>query len=303
MREGLSWEQDGADWPNRSASRFVEAAGLSWHVQQMGEGPVVLLVHGTASATHSWRDLAPLLARHFSVIALDLPGHGFTRPLEARRLSLPGMASAVADLLDSLGVAPDLAVGHSAGAAVLARMNIDSRLDTRGIVGLNAALLPFRGIAGQLFAPLAKLLTLNPLTPRLFAWGASTPVAVERVIRNTGSAIDDKGLGFYARLLRNPEHVASALGMMANWDLDQLERDLPKLTAPLFLVACSEDTAVPPAKAFEVRDAVPGTTVTYLRRLGHLAHEEKPAVVADVILRIARDLHDGTAGLQARSDS
>ena len=41
------WERDGRDWPNREASRFVKAAGLRWHVQVAGEGPVILLVHGT----------------------------------------------------------------------------------------------------------------------------------------------------------------------------------------------------------------------------------------------------------------
>ncbi len=37
----------GRDWPNREASRFVTAGGLTWHVQEAGEGPVLLLVHGT----------------------------------------------------------------------------------------------------------------------------------------------------------------------------------------------------------------------------------------------------------------
>lgn len=77
------WERDGADWPNRAASRFVTASGLTWHVQAMGapEAPVLLLLHGTGAATHSWAGLAPLLAARFRVIAPDLPGHGFTDPL------------------------------------------------------------------------------------------------------------------------------------------------------------------------------------------------------------------------------
>ncbi len=59
----LIWGTDGRDWPHRDRSRFVEAGGLRWHIQRMGDGPALLLVHGTAAATHSWRDLAPLLAR------------------------------------------------------------------------------------------------------------------------------------------------------------------------------------------------------------------------------------------------
>ncbi|MEL4403125.1 alpha/beta fold hydrolase, partial [Shewanella algae] len=82
-------------WPNRDSSRFVEAGGLVWHVQQMGSGPPILLLHGTGAATHSWRGVMPLLARDFTVIAPDLPGHGFTRGRPRGGLTLPGMAGAV----------------------------------------------------------------------------------------------------------------------------------------------------------------------------------------------------------------
>ena len=76
----------------------------------MGRGPVLLLVHGTAAATHSWRDLAPLLARRFTVVAPDLPGHGFSGSPGRGGLSLPGMAGALRALLDALRLEP--AVEH-----------------------------------------------------------------------------------------------------------------------------------------------------------------------------------------------
>ena len=85
----------GAGWPNRDASRTVRAAGLDWHVQVAGAGPVLLLAHGTGAATHSWRGMVPLLARHFTVVAPDLPGHGFTQAPANARMSLPGMAAAL----------------------------------------------------------------------------------------------------------------------------------------------------------------------------------------------------------------
>ena len=49
---GLRWERDGLDWPHRQASRFVEAAGLRWHVQQfpVPGAPLALLLHGTGAA-------------------------------------------------------------------------------------------------------------------------------------------------------------------------------------------------------------------------------------------------------------
>lgn len=287
MSETLSWEREGADWPNRESSHFVDASGLRWHVQRMGTGPTLLLLHGTGAATHTWRDLAPLLARRFAVIAPELPGHGFTGSFEASRMSMAGMAVAVADLLTTLDAKPALVVGHSAGAAVLVRMSIDGRIAPQAMVSLNGALLPFRGIAGQFYSPLAKLLALNPLVPRMFAFGARRLSPVDRLLRSTGSALDARGIEYYRRLLNSPTHLAGALGMMANWDLHALERDLRRFKPRLLLVACGDDRAVPADDAFRVRDAVPGSEVTYLRNLGHLGHEERPELFAGIIARAA----------------
>ena len=175
------------DWPNRSRSRFVAAGGLRWHVQVAGSGPVLLLVHGTGAATHSWRDLLPLLARHFTVVAPDLPGHGFTERPRAEGLSLPAMARGVTALLRVLGLQPGFAAGHSAGAAVIARMTPRWRHAPRALVGLNAALLPFEGLAGQIFSPIARLLSGVPVVPWFFAWRAGDRGLVERLLRDTGS--------------------------------------------------------------------------------------------------------------------
>ena len=284
------WERDGADWPNRAASRFVRAADLTWHVQEFGMpgAPVVLLLHGTGAATHSWAGLAPLLAEHFRVVAPDLPGHGFTDPLPAGRLSLPGMAAAIRDLLRVLDLSPDLVVGHSAGAAILVRLCLDG-LAPRLLVALNGALTPFPGLASVLFPGLARMLFLNPVTPRIFAWTADRP-AVERLIRGTGSRLDARGLELYRRLFRCPGHVAGALGMMANWDLPTLARDLPRLETRTLLVVGGDDKAIKPDDSFALRERLRSARVELLRGLGHLAHEEAPERVAEIILAEAEAL-------------
>ena len=282
----LTLERDGKDWPLRDFSRFVEAAGLRWHVQILGDGPTLLLVHGTGASTHSWRDLAPLLARRFRVMAPDLPGHGFTDPMKPGTLSLPGMARALGALVRHLGPSPEVAVGHSAGAAILAKLCIDGTIPPRLLISLNGAWLPFEGVAGQIFPPMAKLLFLNPLAPRLFAWSADRH-ATSRLLRGTGSTIDARGVDLYRRLFSNPAHVAGALGMMANWDLDALKREWPRLTTRVALVVGDDDKAVPPKTADIVAAALPNATADHLKGLGHLAHEEPPEKVAALIWELA----------------
>ena len=278
------------DWPNREASRFVRAGGFHWHVQVMGEGPVLLLLHGTAAATHSWRGLMPLLAGRFTVVAPDLPGHGFTETPALARMSLPGMAGALKSLLETLGMVPRLIVGHSAGAAIALRMVLDGAVAPAGVVGLNAALKPFDGVAGQIFSPLAKLLVGLPLLPELFAWRAKNMAMVAKLLADTGSPLDAEGVALYARVIQDPRHTAAALAMMARWDLKPLIADLPRLGVPLLLLAGDGDRAVPPGVSDEAARLVPGARVVRLPGQGHLGHEQDPAGTAAAIGAFATEV-------------
>jgi len=282
-----AWEKEGRDWPNRASSRFVSAAGLRWHVQVMGQGPVVLLLHGTAAATHSWRDLMPALARHFTVVAPDLPGHGFTAPPSPQGLTLAGMAAAIRALLDTLGLRPEVVAAHSAGAAVALRLVLDGAIAPRLVVALNGALSPMGRENADFFTRTARLLAGLPFVPQLFAWGAGNRNVASRLLRDTGSAISAEGVEFYASLLRKPSHLASALGMMASWDLRPLLRDLPGLKARLVLVVGANDRAIPPSEAERVRAVLPAARIITMPGLGHLAHEESPEETARLILDLA----------------
>lgn len=278
------WAVEGRDWPNRACSRFVDVGRMRFHVQLMGVGPAVLLLHGTGAATHSWRALAPLLAAHATVIAPDLPGHGFTTGRPAGGMGMAAMARAIGELLGALDMQPRMIVGHSAGAAIAIRMALDGVANPAAIVGLNAALLPFPGLAAALFPTMARLLFVNPFAPHIFARMARVPGETGRFLaRSTGSHIDAEGVRCYERLLATSDHCAGAIGMMANWDLEALKRDLPRLLTRLLLVHGQGDRAIPIATAREAAAMVDGARLLTLPRLGHLAHEEQPAELAAII--------------------
>lgn len=285
MSERPAWATDGRDWPNREASRFLRAGGLDWHVQVAGQGPVVLLLHGTAAASHSWRDIIPRLAPHATVVAPDLPGHGFTGMPGERGLSLPGMARLIEALLDTLSLRPMLVVGHSAGAAIALRMALDNRIAPRTIISLNGALTPLGDEHAAFFSRAARMLVGLPFVPRIFAWRAANPAVAERLLRDTGSRIDARGVDFYARLFRRSGHLAGALRMMAAWDLVPLLRDLPRLKAELLLVVGQNDRTIPPAKARRIAALVPHARIETLAGLGHLAHEERADLVATILVK------------------
>jgi magnesium chelatase accessory protein len=250
----------------------------------MGSGPAALLLHGTGAATHSWRSLAPLLARRFTVVAPDLPGHGFTQTPPDAGFTLPGVASGIMALLNQLGLAPTLVIGHSAGAAVGARMCLDGPGRPGLLVSLNGALLPLPSLPTAIFAPVARLFAGSSLTARAFALMVGGQGAVQRLIRSGGSTIDAEGTRLYARLVSEPAHVAGALRLMANWDVRPLARDLPRLATRLLLIVGANDGMVPPAEAYRVRSLLPRAEIVSLPGLGHLAHEERPEQVAKLVL-------------------
>ncbi len=283
---GMAWADHAAHWPHAQHSRFVQAGGIHWHVQVMGQGPVLLLLHGTGSGNFSWRGLMPHLARHFTVVAPDLPGHAFSSRGPEGALSLPGMSEGLRALMLQLDLTPQAIVGHSAGAAIAAHMALQhSRMAGSTVIGLNPAWLPLPGVASWLFGPAAKLAAINPLSAWATARMAARPGAVAQWVARTGSTLDAPGLALYARVLGDTGHVHGVLSMMAAWRIKPLAERLPQLQHPVFMAIGTQDQTVPPALAEEARRRMPQAQVWLQAGLGHLAHEEDPAGTAQQILR------------------
>ena len=250
----------------------------------------ILLLHGTGASTHSWRHLIPLLRDHYTVIAIDFPGHGFTSmPHDsdvATLFSISGMTAGVAELLTQIQLKPDIVVGHSAGAAVACTLTLNGHFQPQHLVSLNGALLPLDGVSGQIFSPLAKVLTKAPWVPELFAWQAARPSVLQKLLQGTGSKLDSEGTKLYQTLISNPSHAQAALHMMAYWDLHTFWERLRTLQDPLTLIVGSQDWIVPPSVAYRVAETLPhlrSQDIISLPNLGHLAHEEQAQWVADAL--------------------
>lgn len=263
---------------------FVDVAGQRWRVLQRGHGaPCWLLLHGTGASIHSWRAVAERLAAQATVVVPDLPGHAMTGLASPAQLTLPGMAQAVAALLRTMGVVPDIIVGHSAGAAIAVRAVLDGLVAPRAVVAVNGAFLPFGGVGAPLFTPLARVLYAQRWVPRLFARRAADAAVIRRLVEGTGSRLDDAGIAAYQQLMLQPSHAEAALGMMAHWDLRALERELPRLAVPLWLLVGARDRAVAPRQAERVAVRCAQAQVLRLEGLGHLAQEEDPVRVAQTL--------------------
>jgi magnesium chelatase accessory protein len=274
------------DWPHAEHSRQVFARPHRWHVQDMGDGPPILLLHGAGASTHSFRALMPLLAQRHRVVAVDLPGQGFTRLGARHRCTLPAMAEDLAVLCGSLDVNPAVIVGHSAGGAIALRLS--QMLDgTQAVIGLNPALAHFRGMAAVLFPAMARVLALTPFSATVMSRASGGPERIASLISGTGSKLDARGVDLYRRLANDEAHVDGTLLMMAGWSLEGLLADLPRIGARTLFLAAEGDRAVPPRVSGEAAPRMPDATVVTLPGLGHLAHEEDPDLIARHILDFA----------------
>jgi len=227
-----------------------------------------------------------LMSQRYRVIALDLPGHGFSEPPRGLRLTLPFVSKRVGVALQQEGILPEIVCGHSAGAAVLARMILDDRITPRVLISLNGAFFPFKGMAGALFPPMARLLFINPIMPWFLAGQAQRIRNVERLLQSQGDPLSQADVDLYARLLRYPGHIEGAMAMMAHWELRPLLDDLHDLSVPLHAIAGDRDRSVAPSDADEICHYVPNGTVHHLVGVGHLAHEHDPERVAQLMRAI-----------------
>lgn len=281
----MQWANYRSTWPHAQHSQFIQAGGIQWHVQIMGQGPVLLLLHGTGSGSFSWRGLMPLLSAHFQVIAPDLPGHAFTSRGPEGSLSLQGMSEGLRALLLQLNVTPSIIGGHSAGAAIAANMLLQQRaLSQTQLIGFNPAWLPLPGLPSLIFRPAAKLAAINPVSAWATAKLASKPAMIEKSIVQTGSHLDAEGLALYQSVFSHSGHVHSVLNMMAAWQLDTLSKSLQQLQNKVSILVGMQDQTVPPSMAHEACKLMPQARVFEQSGLGHLAHEEDPAGTAQLIL-------------------
>jgi magnesium chelatase accessory protein len=260
----------------------IRTGPVEWHVEIAGSGPEVLLVHGTAASCHSWRKLVPELAATHRVLTVDLPGHGQSTSFTSDAMSLAGMAGSLSSLLEALNFKPVVVAGHSAGAVVLLRLCARLGCLAEKLVSFNGAFFPFAGASGSLFSPIAKLVALTPFLPNLLS-AVATRQTVERLLRDTGSKLTAEDVDAYFTLFKKPSHVSAALEMMANWDLNDVEKDLAALKAKCILVAGAQDRTVPPQSANRAAALCVNATAHVLPELGHLLHEERPALAAAII--------------------
>jgi len=118
----------------------VTADGVRAYYEHAGSGSALLMVHGASQDTLSWKYVIDLFARHYSVYALDLPGHGKSGlPAGGPHTATSDNARYVLQCLDALNIRDAVLMGHSMGGGVVTQAAVFSPERVRGLVLVDGA--------------------------------------------------------------------------------------------------------------------------------------------------------------------
>ena len=273
------------DWPNRQHSSTVSVGGLDWHVQLTGKGPVVLLLHGTGSSTHSWSDLIPLLGAHAQVLVPDLPGHAFTLGAKLEDLTLDEIANSLQLLIEQLGIeAPSIVVGHSAGAPLALRFAVGSPKPPKLVIALNPSFIPPPAVYTSFFGPLLGPITRSSTLSSLLASLSPSLGMVDKLLDSTNTILPETRRVYYRKLFERSEHVRGSMNFMAAADIHKVLVEANLYRGKLICVLGNQDAWIP-VKPLEkiILDYFPAAEIVKWEG-GHIMHELEPNKVAQLIL-------------------
>lgn len=262
---------------------MIAAGGLQWAGTTCGDGPVIVLLHGTGGTRRTWDAMIPFLAPSFRVLAIDLPGHGETGYPGFARLTLEGMSSLVREAIAAVEADPRAIVGHSAGAAIMLQLAADGSLATDvHLFGINAALEPPADIARAIMqSPVGDVFRSGAARSLVRAAGRISPF-IELLLATTGSRLTRDQENDYLSAFASGDHAEAAYAMVANWDLVPLRRALPTIPQQTTLIVGSNDPWIPPRVSREGAMLMSHATFRSVTG-GHLVHEENPREVAELI--------------------
>ena len=269
-------------------SRFAAVDGLQMHYEQAGQGGAVLvLLHGFAASTFSWREVRTPLAERATVIAFDRPAAGLTqRPLPVdwegeSPYSPEAQADQTVGLMDTLGIEQAILVGHSAGGttAMLTALRHPDRV--AALVLVDAAIYT-GGTPGWVrpFLRLPQVRRLGPLFVRSIPrWGER----LGRMAWHDPSKLTPEVWEGYQTPLR-ARHWDVGL-----WQLTEashplhLEERLHEIRMPVLVITGDDDRIVPTAESVRLAGELPDAGLVVIPRCGHVPHEECPEAFLDAV--------------------
>ena len=273
-RERAPWLD--VDW--QSAQHRIELDGREVNYCELGEGPALVFIHGLGASWQSWLENMPDFAQDHRVVAIDLPGFGYSEPPDGD-ISIEYYGRWTCRLLEAIGIESAAVVGNSMGGFVGAELAIRAPERVQRLVVVSAA------IFWQTYRRAQPLLRLARLTDAAAARAlarATDDIATRRRLRVWALAsagfryphlISPELAHEMVRSARRTDGFLPALEALADYPLDE---ELPKISCPTLIVWGAHDTLVPAKDAKRLQELIPGARRVIFERTGHVAMLERP---------------------------
>jgi pimeloyl-ACP methyl ester carboxylesterase len=276
------------DTPVGTEERITISSGALAYTRA-GEGPPVILIHGLGSSRRTWHDLIGPLSQHYTVIAVDLPGHGDSEP-SVGGYSPGAHAAAVRDLMVALDLPRASLVGHSMGGGIAVQFAYQFPQSTARLGLISSA-----GFGAEV-TPLLRAAILPGADAVLWALGhlptffTRTALSALKMIARPGTAADATAMSEDLRGMADPARRHGFLST-ARTGIDRGGQSLsaaPFLAAlvdmPVFLAWGTGDRIVPPDHQLELARSLPTQHVVEIVDAGHYPQESHPQQVLTPLL-------------------
>ena len=271
--------------------RNLAVDGLNVHYVQAGQGPVVLLVHGLGSSLATWAsNIAPLADAGFTVLALDLPGHGDSDRPRDRSYDPHSAAELLHHFVTELSIERVSLVGSSAGGLISALMTLEHPDKVERLVMVASGWLSrqvswfIRLVALPVVGELVYLPWLHyhvGLSTRVFY---EPPPLADELLAEMRRVRGLPGSG--RALLRS---VRSSIGCLGRTPQRRMVERLKDSPVPLLTVWGSEDPVIPSCQAETMRRELPHSEVCVIPRCGHWPQMEKDGEFNRLVSEFLRD--------------
>ena len=271
-------------WPYSEYSKFLETDNFVWHYQLIGKpgNPIILLIHGAGASSHSWANLIPKLQK-FQVLAVDLPGHRFSKIKKGIRPQHDTIVRDLIILFESLKIKPNVFVGHSIGAVIVLSLSVIYEGPLSSIVLINGALVRFVGPAGTIFPLMARVFYASPLTKYWIRLFNSAETSLRKFLSISGSNLTIKNIDYYMKLMTDEDHVTGTLAFISNWNIGDIEKKLKKVSVPTLFLAGMRDGIVNYKTSVRAHKKAFNAKIKLFKSEGHLIHEVSSAKIAKEI--------------------
>ncbi|MGY1497046.1 alpha/beta fold hydrolase [Streptomyces sp. QTS52] len=254
-----------------------------------GTGAPVILLHTVRTQAEHFRHLIPLIADHYTVYALDLPGMGYSEIVPGASYDEPAMRAGVERLLTELDLHDVTLVGESMGAVLALTAAADLPERVRRVVAVNTYDFP-GGIARS--SLLARVVVSGVLTPGVgpVVAGVEPKPVVRRILQ--GGLVDKTALreDYLDELLQvggRPGYSTVARGVYQSLpSLVAARSRYPEVKAPVHLVYGENDWSRPSDREAN-KKLLPAAAFTQVPKAGHFIALERPDVLADLLTALA----------------